>query len=137
MKIEVIDCKSEDTDELVAGVRRFNESKIGSGNAKPLSVFARDENGKLVGGVSGRTVYKHFLIEVVWVDDVRRGEGLGKRLMEIAESQAIERGCVAAQVDTISFQAPEFYKKLGFEVAGMISEFPAGHDRYFLCKRFG
>ena len=41
--------------------------------------------------------------------------------MEIAEKEAKERGCIAAQVDTLSMQAPDFYKKLGFEVKGKIS----------------
>ena len=136
MKIEVIEAKSSEADELVAGVRRFNEQQIGPGNSKPLTVLARAEDGSLLGGVSGRTIYDHFLIEVVWVADACRGTGVGKRLMGLAEDTARRRGCVAAQVDTLSFQAPEFYGKLGYEVIGKIEGFPAGHDRYFFLKRF-
>lgn len=114
----------------------LNEIQLGFADSKPLAALAYASDGTLVGGISGRTVYRHFLIEVVWVAEHLRNQSLGKRLMQLAERTARERGCVAAQVDTLSFQAPVFYRKLGFEVAGKIENFPEGHDRYFLVKRF-
>jgi len=134
--LQLTDTRPPEFEELVAGVRRFNTAQAGEGNARPLAVLARDSTGTLRGGVAGRTIYGHWLIEVLWVDDACRGSGLGKRLMEQAEREAIARGCVAAQVDTLSFQAPDFYRKLGFEVVGRIEGFPAGHDRYFMLRRF-
>ena len=79
-RIELLDVVAEDSARLVAAVRRFNEARIGASGARPLTVLAR---GALIGGVSGGTVYGHFLIEVVWVDECRRGQSLGKRLMEL------------------------------------------------------
>ncbi len=75
-------------------------------------MVARDGDDKLIGGVSGRTIYKHILINVVWVDKEARGTGVGRSLMELAEAEAKKQGCVAAQVDTLSFQAPVFYENL-------------------------
>ena len=66
-----------------------------------------------------------------------RGEGLGARLMNQAEDQAKLRGCRGAQVDTVSFQAPGFYEKLGFRIIGTVEGFPTGHDRHFLVKDYG
>jgi hypothetical protein len=40
-----------------------------------------------------------------------------------------------AYLDTFSFQAPDFYKKLGYEVFGELQDFPHGHQRYFMKKR--
>lgn len=136
MQFEVAESRLDEVNELIAGVRRYNDEQVGPAQSVPLSVLARAEDGTLVGGVSGRTVYEHFLIEVVWVDERCRGQALGRRLMELSEQVAIARGCVAAQVDTLSFQAPGFYERLGFEVVGAIRNFPAGHDRYFLLKRY-
>ncbi len=121
---------------LVSGVRQHNFSNMGKEVSKPLSVVAKDGNGELIGGVSGRTIYNQLLIEVLWVDDGYRDQGLGRDLMARAESEARERGCLAAQVDTLSFQAPGFYQKLGFEVAGKIDGIPNSPDRYFLVKRY-
>jgi predicted N-acetyltransferase YhbS len=56
--------------------------------------------------------------------------------MEIAEREARARGCLTAQVDTLSFQAPVFYGKLGFEVIGKADGIPESPERYFLLKKY-
>ncbi|MEE8412833.1 MAG: GNAT family N-acetyltransferase [Acidobacteriota bacterium] len=135
--IEVIEDRDDNvTRALIDGVREFSASVMGHADSKPLSVIARDPEGQLIAGVSGRTIYGHFLIEVVWVDESRRGVGLGTRLMNEAEQRARQRGCTGAQVDTTSFQAPDFYKKLGFRIIGTVEDFPAGHDRFFMRKDY-
>ena len=137
MKIEVIEDRDDNvTQALTAGVREFNASVMGHVDSKHLSVIARDPEGRLIAGVSGRTIYGHFLIEVVWVDESMRGVGLGARLMNEAEQRARQRGCTGAQVDTASFQAPDFYEKLGFRIIGTVENFPAGHDRFFMRKDY-
>ena len=47
---------------------------------------------------------------------------------------AIEKGCRLINLDTFSFQAPDFYKKHGYKVIG-VSEDPKGHNHYYLEKR--
>ncbi len=123
-------------DELVAGIRQHKYENMGPEDTLPLSVVARDESGKLIGGVSGRTIYKNFLINVVWVDKKTRGTGLGRKLMELAEAEAIKQGCLLAQLDTLSYQAPDFYQKLGFEIIGTVPEFPGSPARYFMLKNY-
>ncbi len=137
MKIEVIEDRDDNvTQALTAGVREFNASVMGHADSKPLTVIARDPDGQVIAGVSGRTIYGHYLIEVVWVAESMRGVGLGTRLMNEAEQRARQRGCTGAQVDTTSFQAPDFYKKLGFRVIGTVEGFPTGHDRFFMRKDY-
>ncbi|WP_028109839.1 GNAT family N-acetyltransferase [Ferrimonas futtsuensis] len=135
-----IDVTSEHNAELfnalVDGVRQFNALHMGDESAKPLMVSARDEQGNILGGLAGRTVYRQFLIEVLWVSESARGSGLGRKLMVQAEEEARRRGCIAAQVDTLKFQAPDFYQKLGFEVIGRVSDIPPSPDRVFLIKRY-
>jgi ribosomal protein S18 acetylase RimI-like enzyme len=135
VKIDVINEEaSELVDVLVSGVRQHNFDHMGVETSKPLSVVAHDENGKLLGGVSGRTIYKNFLINVVWVDKQARGTGLGRELMQLAEAK--ERGCLLAQVDTLSFQAPVFYQKLGFEIVGQVPRIADIPERFFLMKKY-
>ncbi|RTR39569.1 N-acetyltransferase [Shewanella canadensis] len=138
MKFQVI--KEEDpilVNELVEGVRAYVHEQLGDEITLPLSVISRDDNGELIGGVSGRTIYRNFLIGVVWVDKKYRGTGLGRQLMELAEDEAKGRGCLVSQVDTLSIQAPVFYQKLGFEIIGSVPEFSGSPARYFLMKTYG
>jgi GNAT superfamily N-acetyltransferase len=136
VELEVVHERNADLiNTLIDGVRVYNNAVAGEAQSQPLAAFAWDE-GKLIGGVAGRTIYGHFLIEVVWVHEDRRGSGLGKRLMFAAEAEARRRGCVGAQVDTLSFQGLEFYPRLGFEIVGKIANFPPGHDRYFMWKDY-
>ena len=124
-------------EELIENVRAFNDEKLGKELSVPLAAVARDEEGNLVGGVSGRTLYRWLLIEVVWVHEDLRGAGLGARLMAMAEAEAIGRGCIGAQVDTVTFQAPGFYRKLGYETVGTVEGFPPGYARHYFSKRLG
>ena len=128
---------SEVFETLVSELRKFNMSHMGNEKSKPLSVIATDDSANLIGGVSGRTIYNQLLIEILWVSESARGCGLGRSLMLRAESEAKARGCIAAQVDTLSFQAPNFYQKLGFEIVGKVAGIPNSPDRFFLVKRYG
>lgn len=121
---------------LAAGVRAYNSRYMGKEVSIPLSAVCRDDDGVLIGGVSGRTIYRQFLIEVVWIHENYRAMGLGRELMALAENEAVKRGCLAAQVDTLSFQAPVFYEKLGFEVIGKVEGIPGSPDRYFMLKKY-
>ena len=122
--------------QLVSGVREHNWKLLGNEKPMPLSVVIKDNEQKIIAGVSGRTIYKHFLVEVLWCDQSVRNKGLGKKVMEQAELEAKKRGCIAAQVDTLSVQAPDFYKKLGFEIVGKATGVTEDHDRYFLMKYY-
>ncbi|MFM1640187.1 GNAT family N-acetyltransferase [Aeromonas salmonicida] len=109
---------------------------MGEERSQPLIMVIRDDSGEIVGGIAGRTIYHQFLIEVLWVHDDKRGQGLGIQLMELAECEAKKRGCIAAQVDTLSFQAPKFYEKMGFQIVGKVTDVKNSPDRYFLLKHY-
>jgi len=84
--------------------------------------------------VIGSTYWGWFYINLMWVKDEFRGQGYGHRLLMLAEEEARKRGAKNAYLDTFSFQAPDFYKKLGYQDFGELGDFPAGHTRYFLKK---
>ncbi|AXQ15520.1 GNAT family N-acetyltransferase [Shewanella algae] len=128
MQIDLLQQVDDDLqNELIDKLRTYNHSYINE-TSQPLAAIARDSEGQLIGGVSGRSIYRQLLIEVVWVAKEHRGSGLGSRLMALCEQEAIKRGCLAAQLDTLSFQAPAFYAKQGFEVVGSVSGIPGSPD---------
>lgn len=137
MNYKVLETANQEIfDTLVKNVRAFNEEKLGTNDNTPLTTVVYDDNDELVGGVSGRTIYGHFMIGVVWVAEHLRGQGVGSKLMNDAETIARQRGCYGAQVDTLSFQGIEFYTSLGFEEVGRVKNFPEGHDRVFYAKDY-
>ena len=54
--------------------------------------------------------------------------------MAAAEEEAKRRGCKYAFVDTFSFQAPEFYRKLGYEEVFVLRDYPYTEARYYYTK---
>jgi len=101
-----------------------------------VAVFLRDENGLIVGGVSGNYGTFHWLyVDALWVRDDVRGRGHGAQLMDRIEAEAIKHGCKNAFLNTMSFQAPDFYKKIGYTVFAELKDFPGEHSRIFLRKK--
>ncbi|CAL9505257.1 hypothetical protein SUDANB6_03531 [Streptomyces sp. enrichment culture] len=101
----------------------------------PLHVWASDEAGGLAGGLVGHTWAGWLHVTYLWVDDRHRGAGLGSRLLAEAERVARDdRGCRAARLETWDFQAPGFYRKRGYEVVGVIPDYPPGITEYTLTK---
>ncbi len=133
MTVEEAPAKT-DLEVLHHGLKEFNESRAGASNYKPLAIFLRDSENHVVGGLDGSTSRDWLEIETLWVAEAVRGQGYGTKLMQAAEKEAVARGCHHAFVDTFSFQALDFHKKLGYVVFGTLEDFPQGHTRYFLKK---
>jgi GNAT superfamily N-acetyltransferase len=125
---------AETWQHVIDGLVAFNEAKAGPAQHTNLTALAR-RGGEIVGGVFGYTSWEWVFIAQLWVSDQVRGQGIGRRLLELVETAAREHGCRHAHVDTFSFQALPFYQHLGYRVFGQIDDFPAGHTRYFLAKR--
>jgi GNAT superfamily N-acetyltransferase len=99
-----------------------------------LRIFVRDDKGALIGGLLGETFWGWLYISILWVHADHRHAGLGKQLMAQAEAEAVRRGCRHAYVDTLDFQAPDFYLQLGYTIWGVLEDLPPGHRRIFLRK---
>ncbi|MDI2595154.1 GNAT family N-acetyltransferase [Pseudomonas sp. N3-W] len=113
----------------------YNAAQAGDSEAEKVALLVRDEAGAILGGLYGRVFYRWLFIELLSVPEQGRGLGLGSTLMNMAEELANEKECVGIWLDTFSFQAPAFYKKLGFSEFGQIADYPPGHKRYFFQKR--
>lgn len=95
----------------------------------------RNENGEIVGGITGIIFWHHLHIDFLWVDESVRGEGYGEKLLGHMEKIARENKCRLIQLDTFSFQAPDFYQKYGYQIIGIIEEHPTkDFQQYYLEK---
>jgi GNAT superfamily N-acetyltransferase len=120
--------------QVRAGLSAYNRSNASDDSFTPLVLMVRDPQGAVIGGLLGGTYWGWLVIEVLWLAETARHRGLGSQLLERAEHIALERGCHAAHLDTMSFQAPDFYKKHGYTIFGMLDDLPRGYQRIFLKK---
>ncbi|MEK3716472.1 GNAT family N-acetyltransferase [Paenibacillus sp. FSL R7-0333] len=98
--------------------------------------LAAYENGVFIGGVTGDMVWNILNVHLLAVDPGYRGHGLGKALLEELEHRARQRGCKVSELTTMSWQAPFFYQKQGYEIFGEIKDCPReGQTKYYLQKK--
>ena len=115
------------------GLIAYNVKAVGKIDYRPLTLTVNDKRA-IVGGLVGETYFGWMFASLFWVSEKYRGKGWGKSLMESAEKEARKRGVRQVYLDTFSFQAPGFYKKLGYREFGRLTQFPAGHDRIWMSK---
>jgi GNAT superfamily N-acetyltransferase len=117
------------------GLDQFNVDVSGIADRRPLAVLVKDpETRQTLGGVTGRTSLGLLFLDVFFIPEALRGSGIGSQVLQMAEAEGRRRGCRAAVLYTISFQAPEFYKKHGWREFGAIPCEPPGTSRVFLTK---
>jgi GNAT superfamily N-acetyltransferase len=116
------------------GVSRYNRERAGDNQFKRLCFVVRGPGEVIYGGILGETYWGWLYIDLLWVDERLRGRGFGRRLMETVEEAARQNGAAHAYLDTFSFQAPDFYRRLGYRVFGQLPDFPPGQQRYFMTK---
>jgi GNAT superfamily N-acetyltransferase len=117
------------------GIADHAEEQAGYWDARPLYVLARDpSNERVLGGVIGRTSLGLMFIELFFLSPQLRNRGIGTRMLHMAEQEGVRRGCQAAVLYTISFQAPAFYERHGWREFGRVACHPTGTSRVFMTK---
>jgi GNAT superfamily N-acetyltransferase len=119
---------------IVGPLVAYNEQKTGMNDYRPLAVVVSDADNCVIGGLWGRTAYGWLFIELLFVPESLRGQGLGADLTRRAETEALARGCHSAWLDTFEFQARGFYERLGYTCFGELENYPVGFSRYFMKK---
>jgi GNAT superfamily N-acetyltransferase len=113
---------------------QFNFDATGIRDARDLAATVHDDGGELMAGVQGWTWGETGWVERLWVRADARHSGLGTRLLAAFEAEARARGCAQLALTTHSFQAPDFYRRHGFQVVGEVPDYPVGHASLLLRK---
>jgi len=117
------------------GLAAYNTTRFHPSDNTTLDVLVSDDNsGELLGGLLGHTSYRLFFLDLFYLPEGLRGAGLGSRIIALAEAEARRRGCTAAFVYTVDFQAPGFYERHGYCRFGEVVCPPDGATRIFLSK---
>ena len=127
--------KLEDIRFLEDQLYAYNVEQTGVDDGRWLTVFVRDDSGRIVAGLHGWTWGGGAKVQTLWVRQDLRRHGYGTRLLAAAEAEARARGCDRILLDTFAFQAPLFYQKHGYEVLGVENDTLLEHKHYRLRKR--
>ncbi|MEP6732975.1 MAG: GNAT family N-acetyltransferase [bacterium] len=135
----IIEVAEENLDEgnqvILEGLRAFNGAQLGrDATPQPISVFVRDKNGAVVGGLIGQMLWNWLYVDKLWLPDSFRSTGVGGDVLAAAEERAIARGCRWAHLQTLGFQALPFYERRGYTVFGVLDGYPPTSKRYYLRK---
>ena len=122
--------------ELGLKLRRYNYGFVGEyPKQEYIRLDARDDSGRLLGGLRGFVFLYWLDVEVLFVEEDARGAGLGSRLLAEAERQAIALGARNAKLSTFEWQARGFYLKHGYEDYARIDDYAPGYYLQLMRKR--
>lgn len=117
-----------------SGLDLFNHQAADLTAVGPIACFVRSKAGDVIGGAIARHWGKCCEVQQLWVAEEYRSIGIGRRLLARVEERALRLNCVFVYLETFSFQAPEFYRALGYNVACEFSGFPDGICKLVLQK---
>lgn len=126
--------ESKKTQELGNLIRAYNQSKREPSKSEPLNIYVEDQQGNLIAGMVAETFGNWLEIEYLYVQEDFRGQGIGSNILNRAEKEARGRKCKYSFVNTYQFQAPDFYKKHGYEEVFALKEYPYTGERYYYTK---
>ena len=118
---------------VLGGLIRYNDQKMGKQKYRRFALSLRDK-GAIVGGIVGEVWMTVLFIQFFWIEERFRGHGHGTSLIEKIEAEARQFGAVRSYVDTMSVQAPAFYRACGYEAFGAIEGYPGGVTRHWFTK---
>lgn len=124
----------DETKILWQGISQNAQQVRGLKPGEAFGFFVRDEDENIKGGCSGYVFYGCLMVDLLWVDDSIRNQGYGTALMKAAENLAIQKQCHFITVNTMDFEAPTFYQKLGFFIEFERQGFEKDSIFYFLRK---
>ena len=126
---------AEDLRHVIGRLQAFNSAHAPFAfERKDIRLFVRDASGEILGGLLGNVGLHCLVIQILWVEDDHRRQGIGQSLVTEAEQQAMALGAIQSIVETTSFQAPGFYEGLGYHIIFEIADAPIGAKTVFLRK---
>lgn len=99
-------------------------------------IALQNEEGAYKGGWIIKQTADWAFLDLAYVDPDCRRSGWGFKALDLIEAEARDKGLKGIYTATVSFQAPDFYKKIGYREIGRLEEYADNHDKVFLAKRF-
>ncbi len=97
--------------------------------------FVAEDDGDIAGVIVGRAYYNEVHIGDLIVGKDYRRAGVGSKLVAAVEEAYKGKGYEKIALTTFGFQAPEFYKKLGYELEFIREDANPKLSKYFYLKK--
>ena len=134
MQVRLENTESQKSQIIGELIRSYNRSKREVAESEPLNLYVEDEHGEIMAGLVAETFGNWLEIEYLFVKEDLRGQGIGSKLLQQAESEAKKRNCRFAFVNTYQFQAPAFYQKHGYKKVFTLKDYPYDGQRHYYQK---
>ena len=125
---------SKEAEEIRKGLIAYNNNFKNQAKWEELVLFVKNSKGQVIAGLDGHSDWGWLFVKRLWVSEDLRGKGYGRRLLLAAEKEAKKRKCKNIWLDTFGFQAPAFYRKMGYKCFGRLKDYPEGYTRYFFTR---
>ncbi len=103
-------------------------------NFNEFCFISESDDGEILGAITGRAYYNEVHICDLIIHKAYRKCGLGSKLVSAVEEAFQNAGYDKITLTTFGFQAPEFYKKLGYTVEFIREDKNPKLCKYFLSK---
>ncbi|SHI47843.1 GNAT family N-acetyltransferase [Aquimarina spongiae] len=137
--MKITTCTRDEARQIVDGINQYNLNHVPAvlqENWTPIDYVLKNKEDQVIGGIlAGIGYWAGLEIKILWVHEDYRQQGLGTKLLQKAEQEAIIHGATLSSLDTFDFQAEQFYLKNGYQEFGRLANFPEGHQRIYLSKK--
>lgn len=120
--------------QIYDGFGRHAKAMTGHDEKFDPIAFIANENGHFIGAIVVELFWGALHIKYVYVDDNYRGKRVGTELIKYALKYGKDKKCPFAFVETMSFQALDFYRKAGFELEFTRTGYKYGTSFHYLRK---
>lgn len=135
---QIIPSTEQDQYKVLKKLSNFNQRKVPDTQKLeviPLCYHIKNENHEIIAGINAEMyAWGIVAIDVMFVEEANRYQGLGSKLLQHVENEAKQKGASLMHADTFDFQYKDFYLKCGFQVFGTLDNCPPGHQRFYLKK---
>jgi len=127
------------TDEIkkhiIDGFHTYSVQQMGyDGRDSNQIAFTAYDGYQFIGVASVVHFWNTLWIKYVFVNENYRNHGIGQKLVKRALEYANLLKCKFAFAETMSFQAPEFYRKMGFRLEFTRNGFADGTSLHYFKK---
>lgn len=135
----IVNCVNNDADDICDKLVEYNLSRVPKTQETDfVNIYKKivNDEGEIIAGCLAKMYcWNVIYVDILWIDEAYRKQGLGSKLLKEIERIAVEEDCTLIHLDTFDFQAKDFYIKHGYEVFGVLEDCPKEHCRYYLKKK--